>query len=93
MYSNKSAKTKYVFVTGGVASSLGKGIISSSLARLLLARGYSVAIQKMDPYINIDPVRFNKGFYTVTIRFFVKLIFDANGIEIPYQQITVHMDK
>ena len=50
MYSNKSAKTKYVFVTGGVASSLGKGIISSSLARLLLARGYSVAIQKMDPY-------------------------------------------
>ncbi|MBQ6604542.1 MAG: CTP synthase [Tidjanibacter sp.] len=59
MYSNKSAKTKYVFVTGGVASSLGKGIISSSLARLLLARGYSVAIQKMDPYINIDPGTLN----------------------------------
>ena len=50
-----NSKTKYVFVTGGVASSLGKGIISASLARLLQARGYSVAIQKMDPYINVDP--------------------------------------
>ena len=52
-------KTKYIFVTGGVASSLGKGIISSSLARLLLARGYSVAIQKLEPYINIDPGTLN----------------------------------
>ena len=47
--------TKYVFVTGGVASSLGKGIIASSLAKLLQARGYKVANQKLDPYINIDP--------------------------------------
>lgn len=51
--------TKYVFVTGGVASSLGKGIIASSLARLLLARGYKVANQKLDPYINIDPGTLN----------------------------------
>lgn len=46
--------TKYIFVTGGVSSSLGKGIIAASLAKLLQARGYSVAIQKLDPYINID---------------------------------------
>lgn len=52
-------KPKYIFVTGGVASSLGKGIISSSLARLLLARGYSVTIQKLDPYINVDPGTLN----------------------------------
>ncbi|KAI4469296.1 ctp synthase [Holotrichia oblita] len=52
-------RPKYVFVTGGVASSLGKGIISSSLARLLQARGYSVTIQKLDPYINIDPGTLN----------------------------------
>jgi CTP synthase len=52
-------KTKYIFVTGGVASSLGKGIISASLARLLLARGYSVAIQKLEPYININPGTLN----------------------------------
>lgn len=51
--------TKYVFVTGGVASSLGKGIIASSLARLLQARGYRVANQKLDPYINIDPGTLN----------------------------------
>ena len=51
--------TKYVFVTGGVASSLGKGIIASSLAKLLQARGYKVAIQKLDPYINIDPGTLN----------------------------------
>ena len=48
-------KTKFIVVTGGVASSLGKGIISASLARLLQARGYKVAIQKLDPYINVDP--------------------------------------
>ena len=52
-------KTKYIFVTGGVTSSLGKGIISASLARLLQARGYSVTIQKLDPYINIDPGTLN----------------------------------
>ena len=51
--------TKYIFVTGGVVSSLGKGIISSSLARLLLSRGYRVTIQKFDPYINIDPGTLN----------------------------------
>ena len=47
--------TKFVFVTGGVVSSLGKGIIGASLGRLLRSRGYSVAIQKFDPYINVDP--------------------------------------
>lgn len=51
--------TKYIFVTGGVASSLGKGIISASLAKLLQARGYAVTIQKLDPYINIDPGTLN----------------------------------
>ena len=47
--------TKYIFITGGVVSSLGKGIIGASLGKLLRARGYSVAIQKFDPYINVDP--------------------------------------
>lgn len=51
--------TKYIFVTGGVVSSLGKGIISASLAKLLQARGYNVTIQKFDPYINIDPGTLN----------------------------------
>ena len=51
--------TKYIFVTGGVVSSLGKGIISSSLANLLIARGFKVTIQKFDPYINIDPGTLN----------------------------------
>ena len=51
--------TKYIFVTGGVTSSLGKGIISASLARLLKSRGFSVTIQKLDPYINIDPGTMN----------------------------------
>lgn len=50
---------KYIFVTGGVTSSLGKGIISASLAKLLQARGYSVTIQKLDPYINVDPGTLN----------------------------------
>ncbi len=54
-----TVSTKYVFVTGGVASSLGKGIIASSLAKLLQARGYKVANQKLDPYINIDPGTLN----------------------------------
>ena len=53
------ASTKYIFVTGGVTSSLGKGIISASLAKLLQARGYSVTIQKLDPYINVDPGTLN----------------------------------
>ena len=57
---NTEAKsTKYIFVTGGVTSSLGKGIISASLAKLLQARNYSVTIQKLDPYINIDPGTLN----------------------------------
>jgi CTP synthase len=51
--------TKYIFVTGGVTSSLGKGIISASLAKLLQARGFSVTIQKLDPYINVDPGTLN----------------------------------
>jgi CTP synthase len=53
------ADTKFIFVLGGVASSLGKGIISSSLAKLLQARGYKVTIQKFDPYINVDPGTLN----------------------------------
>jgi CTP synthase len=53
------ASAKYIFVTGGVTSSLGKGIIASSLAKLLQARGFSVTIQKFDPYINIDPGTLN----------------------------------
>ncbi len=51
--------TKYIFVTGGVASSLGKGVISSSLGKLLQARGFNITIQKFDPYINIDPGTLN----------------------------------
>lgn len=54
-----SEKTKFIFVTGGVTSSLGKGIISASLAKLLQARGYRVTIQKFDPYINVDPGTMN----------------------------------
>jgi len=57
MASKKSAK--YIFVTGGVTSSLGKGIIAASLAKLLQTRGFSVTIQKFDPYINIDPGTLN----------------------------------
>ena len=53
------SSTKYIFVTGGVTSSLGKGIISSSIAKLLVARGFTVTIQKLDPYINIDPGTLN----------------------------------
>src|SRR4051812_24350804 len=54
-----SNRAKFIFVTGGVTSSLGKGIISASLAKLLQARGYSVTIQKLDPYINVDPGTLN----------------------------------
>jgi CTP synthase len=53
------AETKYIFVTGGVVSSLGKGIVAASLGKLLQARGYKVTIQKFDPYINIDPGTLN----------------------------------
>jgi CTP synthase len=52
-------ETRYIFVTGGVTSSLGKGILASSLAKLLQSRGYSVTIQKLDPYINVDPGTLN----------------------------------
>lgn len=52
-------ETKYIFVTGGVVSSLGKGIISASIAKLLQARGFRITIQKYDPYINIDPGTLN----------------------------------
>ncbi len=53
------AETKYIFVTGGVVSSLGKGIISSSIGKLLQARGYNITIQKFDPYINVNPGKLN----------------------------------
>ena len=57
---NGLSKTpKYIFVTGGVSSSLGKGIISASLAKLLQSKGLNVTIQKFDPYINIDPGTLN----------------------------------
>jgi CTP synthase len=54
-----SFSTKYIFVTGGVTSSLGKGILAASLAKLLQARGFTATIQKLDPYINIDPGTLN----------------------------------
>lgn len=54
-----TTKTKYIFVTGGVTSSLGKGIIAASLAKLLQSQGYRVTIQKLDPYINVDPGTLN----------------------------------
>src|SRR6056300_1886243 len=53
------SQTKYIFVTGGVTSSLGKGIIAASLAKLLQSRGYRTTIQKLDPYINVDPGTLN----------------------------------
>ena len=48
-------QTKYIFVTGGVVSGLGKGITAASLGQLLKARGYKATMQKMDPYLNVDP--------------------------------------
>jgi CTP synthase len=57
--SERAKNCRYIFVTGGVVSSLGKGIVSASLAKLLQARGYDVTIQKFDPYINIDPGTLN----------------------------------
>ena len=56
---NNVTMAKYIFVTGGVVSSLGKGIISASIGKLLQARGYKITIQKFDPYINIDPGTLN----------------------------------
>jgi CTP synthase len=56
---NEEKKPKYIFVTGGVVSSLGKGITAASLGRLLKARGLKVTIQKLDPYINVDPGTMN----------------------------------
>jgi CTP synthase len=58
-HNNTMNQTKYIFVTGGVTSSLGKGIIAASLAKLLQARGYRTTIQKFDPYINVDPGTLN----------------------------------
>src|SRR5437016_13979774 len=49
------AETRYIFITGGVVSSLGKGIAAASIGRLLVARGFDVQLQKFDPYINVDP--------------------------------------
>ncbi len=57
--SSSASSVRYIFTTGGVTSSLGKGIISASLAKLLQARGYRVTIQKLDPYINVDPGTLN----------------------------------
>src|SRR5258705_7140898 len=57
--SGKSAKTKFIFVTGGVVSSLGKGLASASLGALLESRGLKVTLVKMDPYINVDPGTMN----------------------------------
>lgn len=59
LLNGNSQTTKYIFVTGGVTSSLGKGIIASSLAKLLQARGLKVTIQKLDPYLNVDPGTLN----------------------------------
>ncbi|MDX2084218.1 MAG: CTP synthase [Candidatus Melainabacteria bacterium] len=59
MSSTPMSSTKYIFVTGGVVSSLGKGIVAASLGRLLSARGFKVSIQKFDPYINVDPGTMN----------------------------------
>ena len=55
MIVNNNSLTKYIFITGGVVSSLGKGITASSLGRLLESQGISVSIQKLDPYLNVDP--------------------------------------
>src|SRR5437868_9253251 len=49
------APTRFIFVTGGVVSALGKGIAAASIGRLLVSRGYTVTLQKLDPYINVDP--------------------------------------
>jgi len=56
---SRHAPTRYLFVTGGVASSLGKGLTASSLGRLLKLRGLNVTMQKLDPYLNVDPGTMN----------------------------------
>ena len=58
-YRWKAMKTKYIFVTGGVLSSLGQGLAAASLGALLQTRGLTVTIQKLDPYINVDPGTMN----------------------------------
>jgi len=58
-FASRAASTKHLFVTGGVASSLGKGLTASSLGRLLRARGLRVTMQKLDPYLNVDPGTMN----------------------------------
>ena len=63
---------KYVFVTGGVVSGLGKGITAASLGRLLKMRGYSVTMQKFDPYINIDPGTMNPVQHGEVLRMMVQ---------------------
>src|SRR6476620_3615091 len=55
MHQESEARPKYIFVTGGVVSSIGKGITTASIGRLLKSRGVSVAIMKLDPYLNVDP--------------------------------------
>src|SRR5256885_3895567 len=52
---NARSETRFIFVTGGVVSALGKGIAAASIGRLLVARGFTVTLQKFDPYINVDP--------------------------------------
>ena len=47
--------TKYIFITGGVLSSIGKGVTAAAIGRILKARGFSIAVQKLDPYLNVDP--------------------------------------
>jgi CTP synthase len=67
----KKRGTKYIFVTGGVVSSLGKGLAAASLARILEGRGFTVGLQKLDPYINVDPGTmspFQHGEVFVTVR-------------------------
>ena len=59
MTSHRTGPTRHVFITGGVVSSLGKGIASASIGRLLINMGYTVKIQKLDPYLNIDPGTMN----------------------------------
>ena len=71
--SKSKMAVKYVFVTGGVVSGLGKGITAASLGRLLKARGYQVTMQKFDPYINIDPgtmnpIQHGEVFVTMTVQ-------------------------
>ena len=63
---NKSDSPRHIFVTGGVVSSLGKGLTASSLGMLLKARGVTVAMQKLDPYINVDPGTMNPSTLGIT---------------------------